>query len=174
MAYRKDWAAAPQVAADGYVGAVKMPGRRVHLTVSDIGTAGNTIGAFTVPAGFVVTGCIVVYSAMDEGAFVQASAMTVAEDASIATVIAGVSVVGGSAGPYTFTETADPDNKFTVTGSNLLSSAAFDYETATSHQITITADDGVEPVVTTITITVTDVSEGGGSEDLPHFTIMFK
>jgi len=159
MAYRKDWAAEPQVAADGFVGAVKMPGRRVSLTVSDLSTAGNTIGAFTVPAGFVVTGCIVVYSAMDAGAFIQASATTVAEDASIATVIAGLTVVGGSAGPYTFTETADPDNKFTVTGTNLLSSAAFNYEAATSHSVTITADDGIEPVVTTIVITVTNVFE---------------
>jgi hypothetical protein len=42
-------------------------GRRVALTTTDLGTSANTIGAFTVPAGFVVDGCAVAYSDMDGG-----------------------------------------------------------------------------------------------------------
>lgn len=89
---------------------------------------------------------------------------TVAEDASVNDVIGVLSVANGS-GSYTFTKTADPDSKFNINAANLRVDAALDYETATSHLVTIEADNGVDdPISRQFTITVTDVAEGGGGE----------
>lgn len=71
-----------------------------------------------------------------------------------------MSVVNGS-GSYTFTKTADPDGKFAVSGSNLNTAAALDYETKTSHSVTIQASNGVDtPISRTFTVQVTNAIEG--------------
>jgi hypothetical protein len=66
MAYRKDWIQ-PQVGPMGFANTQKTIGRVVTITTADNVTA-NTIGAFKVPAGFTVTGIIVVATDMDSGA----------------------------------------------------------------------------------------------------------
>lgn len=87
---------------------------------------------------------------------------SVAEDAAVGTDIGTFSVVNGS-GTYTFSITADPDNKFDTVGANdsiLETTAALDWETATSHPVTIEADNGVDPpLVRVFTINVTNVFE---------------
>lgn len=65
MAYRKDWGQ-PQSGNQGFARTMKTFGRVVTLTVADLVT-GNTVGAFTVPQGFVVTGIIAVATDMDTG-----------------------------------------------------------------------------------------------------------
>lgn len=65
MAYRKDWTQ-PQVGGQGFARTNKTIGRTVAISVAD-NVTGNTIGAFTVPAGFVVTGIIAVATDMDSG-----------------------------------------------------------------------------------------------------------
>lgn len=92
-------------------------------------------------------------------ASISLSASSVDEDASLSTVIGTLSVVNGS-GSYTFSITADPDSKFDLDGADLINDAAFDYETATSHSVTIEADNGVDdPISDTFVITVTNVYE---------------
>jgi hypothetical protein len=88
------------------------------------------------------------------------SALSVDEDASVNDVIATIAVSFGS-GPYTFTITADPDSKFQIANDDELQVAdTLDYETATSHSVTIEADNGVDPVISkTFTITVNNVIE---------------
>ena len=91
---------------------------------------------------------------------IRLSSTSVAESVTNPTTIGTLSVVNGS-GTYTFTETADPDSKFAVSGSNLNTAATLDYETATTHSVTIQADNGVDtPLSRTFTINVTDVAEG--------------
>lgn len=98
------------------------------------------------------------------------SASSQAENTSTNTTIGTLSVANGS-GSYTFTETADPDNVFTVTGTSLKNSAVLNYEVATFHLVTIQADNGVDtPLTRQFTILVTDVNEapvitsnGGGA-----------
>lgn len=83
---------------------------------------------------------------------------TVAEDLASGEVVGALSVKNGKGGSYTFTITADPDSKFAIDGSNLETDAALDYETATSHSVTIQADNSAGHVFSqTFTITVTDV-----------------
>lgn len=65
MSYRKDWGQ-PQVGGQGFARNTKTIGRLVTLSATDLVT-GNTVGAFTVPAGFVVTGIIAVPTDMDSG-----------------------------------------------------------------------------------------------------------
>lgn len=65
MTYRKDWGQ-PQVGGQGFARTRKSIGRTVALAAADLVT-GNTVGAFMVPAGFVVTGIIAVPSDMDSG-----------------------------------------------------------------------------------------------------------
>lgn len=106
-------------------------------------------------------------SALSGGASGPAIALTsasVAEDATSGTAIGVLSVTNGS-GTYTFTKTADPDTKFAINvdGVTLETAAALDYETATTHSVTIQADNGVDPVIErTFTIYVTDVAEPTG------------
>lgn len=65
MTYRKDWGQ-PQVGGQGFARTRKSIGRTVAISVAD-NVTGNTIGAFVLPAGFVVTGIIAVATDMDSG-----------------------------------------------------------------------------------------------------------
>ena len=66
MTYRRDWSQ-PQIGPMGFVGTKKVCGRVVNLAAADLVT-GNTVGAFKVPAGFMVTAIYAVFSDMDSGA----------------------------------------------------------------------------------------------------------
>lgn len=90
---------------------------------------------------------------------IRLSARTIAEDASVNDVIGVLSVANGS-GSYTFSITADPDSKFAIANDDELQLGdTLDYETATSHSVTIEADNGVDaPISRTFAITVTNVS----------------
>ncbi len=90
---------------------------------------------------------------------IQLSAASVGEDATIGTTIGTLSVINGT-GSWTFTETSDPSNKFTVSGGNLVLSALLDYETATSHSVGIQATNGTDTISATFTISVVNVLEG--------------
>jgi hypothetical protein len=89
------------------------------------------------------------------------SSTSIAEDASVNSVVGILSVSNGS-GTYTFTITADPDSKFAIANDDELQiDATLDYETASSHSVTIEADNGVDdPITRQFTITVTDVADG--------------
>jgi hypothetical protein len=88
------------------------------------------------------------------------SSSTVPESATIGTVVGALSVILGS-GSYTFTLTDDAGGLFAVDGDDLEVAGALDYETASSHSITVEADNGVDPVLTrSFTITVTNIDEG--------------
>jgi hypothetical protein len=101
------------------------------------------------------------------------SASDIAEDALVGDLVGTLSVVNGS-GSYTFTITADPDSKFAIDGDALELADTLDYETATSHSVTVQADNGVDdPITRTFTITVTDVSEGAGAASLYWFLPVF-
>jgi hypothetical protein len=90
------------------------------------------------------------------------TASSILESAVSGSTVGVLSVVGGE-GTYTFTKTADPDSKFALAGTNnanLNTAAALDYETATSHSVTISASNGVDdPIVRVFTIGVLDVDE---------------
>lgn len=92
----------------------------------------------------------------------QLSSTSVAEDASLSTVVGALSVAnlpdGVTVSGYSIT--ADPDSKFDISSSNLITDAALDYETATSHSVTIraTLSEG-DPVDRTFSISVTDVDD---------------
>jgi hypothetical protein len=90
---------------------------------------------------------------------ISLTATTIAEDAAVGDPVGTLSVVNGS-GSYTFSITADPDSKFAIDGATLETAAALDYETATTHSVTIEADNGVDPPLSrTFLIGVTNVFE---------------
>lgn len=92
------------------------------------------------------------------GAVITLSASTQAEGTSTNTTIGTFSVINGS-GVYTFTETLDADNVFTISGSSLKNSAVFNFEAAPTHLITVQADNSVDtPITRVFTIHVTDVA----------------
>ena len=66
MATRTDFTQ-PQAGLQGEARTMKMFGRRVTLSATDLVT-GNIVEAFVVPAGFTVTGILAVASDMDSGA----------------------------------------------------------------------------------------------------------
>lgn len=91
---------------------------------------------------------------------IQLSNVSVAENAANGAI--GTLTVSNGTGTYTFSEIADPDSKFTVTGTSLNKAAAMDYETATSHSVTVQATNGVDtPLTRVFSISVTNVLEGG-------------
>jgi hypothetical protein len=57
MVYRKDWGQ-PQQGAQGFARTMKAFGRKVNLSVVDLGTTNNVIGCFVVPGGFQIVGMI--------------------------------------------------------------------------------------------------------------------
>jgi len=65
MSYRKDWGQ-PQQGPQGFARTQKHYGRTVTITAAD-NVLNNTVGAFVVPAGFVVTSIIAVNTDMDSG-----------------------------------------------------------------------------------------------------------
>lgn len=107
---------------------------------------------------------------------IQLSATSIAEDAADNSVVGTLSVANSPDGvTWTFSIEVgdDPDNKFAIANDDELQiDEPLDYETATSHLVTITATPSVGDVITRqFTITVTDVAEA--EEDLPYFTILF-
>jgi large repetitive protein len=93
------------------------------------------------------------------GPAIALTSASIAEDAIVGDAVGTLSVTNGS-GVYTFTITADPDTKFAIDGSALELGATVDYETATTHSVTIEADNGVDPPISrTFTIYVTNVFE---------------
>lgn len=105
------------------------------------------------------------------GARITLDSLSIAEDQTQGTLVGNLAVVNGS-GSYTFTLTDTSSNAFQLDGvdSSLLEvgSAGLDYETATSHTITVEADNGVDdPISRNFTINVIDVDEGGGLEGQP-------
>ncbi len=86
------------------------------------------------------------------------SALSIAEDASNGAVIGELSVPDGT-GTYVFTIVDDPDDEFALEGDALDKSGILDYETATSHDVQIQADNGIDaPLLQIFTIAVTNVA----------------
>lgn len=91
------------------------------------------------------------------------SATTVSESATIGTVVGTLSVSPVGAGGWAFTETSDVSNKFAVNLSTgvVTTTGTLDYETASSHSLSVQASDGTTVLTKTVTITVTNVLEAG-------------
>jgi len=95
------------------------------------------------------------------GAVILVTNTTVLESATIGVNVGVLSVAGGT-GTYVFTLTDSAGGKFVCAGTNgtlLNVAAALDYETATSHSITVSANNGGTPITRTIVITVQNVVE---------------
>ncbi len=90
------------------------------------------------------------------------SASSISESASVGSVVATISSDGTA--PVTFSEIADPDGKFTVSGTQLQLAAALDYATATSHSVTIRATNAAGNFDEQFTITVTEAAALGSPE----------
>ena len=79
---------------------------------------------------------------------VRMSDVSIPEDAAIGDLVGLLSVQNPS-GSYTFTMTSSAGGKFALDGvddTRVEVAGALDYETATSHSITIEADNGVDPI----------------------------
>ena len=90
------------------------------------------------------------------------SASSIAENATIGSTVGALSVANvPDATGWTFTKTADPDNKFAILGSNLNTAAALDFETAQFHSVTVQATKaGQDTITRTFSIAVTNVLDG--------------
>jgi len=155
--YNGDWSALFD--QDG-IAAGDWNGRLLAWINSTLGTSYTEINgamqAFAVDQGFTSWGAM---NTVVLGPVVQLSALTIAEDAIVGDAVGTLSVTNGS-GSYTYTITADPDTKFAIDADALELGATVDYETATSHSVTVEADNGVDdPVSRTFTVFVSNVFE---------------
>lgn len=90
------------------------------------------------------------------------TAGSVSEDTATTTILGTLSATDPEGGNIIFTIQSDADSKFSITGASLKLANALDYETATSHSVTIRASDPSGAYLDrTFTVTVTDVVEGG-------------
>jgi hypothetical protein len=111
------------------------------------------------------------YTVLDDliDANIVLSAYSIAEDASAGDLVGNLSVTDGT-GSYTFSITVDADSKFVLDGvdnTRLELENTLDYETATFHKVTISADNGVDdPTVQELTVNVTNVVEAASLVDL--------
>ena len=97
------------------------------------------------------------------------SAAAVAEDAALGTVVGTLSATDPDTGDViTFSLVDDAGGLFGVSGSNLIVAGVLDYETATSHNITVRATDSHAVAYDEVfAVTVTDVSEAPPAQDPP-------
>ena len=96
---------------------------------------------------------------------------TVPEDTAPSSSLGTFSVSGGS-GSYTYAITAgNGAGKFSVSTATLVLAGALDYETTTSYALTVTADNGVDPVLTlSLTLNVGDVLDTAATLTSPTGT----
>lgn len=88
------------------------------------------------------------------------------ESASIGTFIGNLTAQNG-VGPFTWTITNDPDNKFQIDGNDLEVGAALDYDTAQTHNVTIQVEDANNDTFEkTFLITVNEVAVGAGDKEV--------
>jgi VCBS repeat-containing protein len=74
--------------------------------------------------------------------------------------VVGALTVTGATGTPTYSIDSDPDSKFAIDGTNLETADTLDYETATSHVVTISVSGMTpQPLARLFTITVTNVFE---------------
>jgi hypothetical protein len=85
------------------------------------------------------------------------SVTTVTESAQTGSIVATISAAGSPA--PTFTKVADPDNKFSISGSNLVLANSLDFETKTSHSVTIAATNTYGTYTEAFTINVTNADD---------------
>jgi len=117
------------------------------------------------------------------GPTLQLTGNFVAENAAVNTTVGTVSVTSGTTGTPTYTLTDSASGKFNLLGSTLRTNAALDYETATSHNVTVSVS-GLTPAVAnaTFTVIVTDVASvvvdapvldllTDGTDNTPDFTL---
>jgi hypothetical protein len=143
-----------------------------HLTMSEAALLAGIVNAFDADAdaSHLTWSVGQLYAGLWEGAAegvtrINLSNLSIPEDASIGDLVGTMSVSGGS-GTYTFSLTDDAGGLFAIDGADLEVAGALDYETATSHGITVEADNGVDtPISRGFTINVTDVVEGPADED---------
>jgi hypothetical protein len=84
---------------------------------------------------------------------------TASEGATIGTTVGVLSILNSYTGSPVYTLADSAGGRFAISGANLNTAAVLDYETATSHSITVSVS-GITPAAAngTFTITVTDVS----------------
>ncbi|MDA9626105.1 cadherin domain-containing protein [Pseudomonadota bacterium] len=98
----------------------------------------------------------------DEPASIAAilSASSFAENAAVGVDIASVNASDPEGGAVTFTLSGAGSDNFTIDASgNITLASGLDYETATSYELTVVADDGTYASTKVITISVADVNE---------------
>lgn len=107
---------------------------------------------------------LLVVASGSSGAAISIDNASIAENSAIGSFIGNLSVRNGS-GSYTFSLTDDAGGLFALDAGDdtlLEVAGALDYETATSHVITVEADNGVDaPLSQDITIVIIDVLETG-------------
>ncbi|QNH71384.1 cadherin domain containing protein [Rhizobium phage AF3] len=85
---------------------------------------------------------------------------SITETAEDGTIIGNLFVTGGF-GSYNFSIVSDPDSKFILSGSSLMKNGLMDFETKTTHVVTIRANNGAGSIVDqAFTITVLNSLEG--------------
>ena len=88
---------------------------------------------------------------------IMLSVTSIDENAGLGSIVAGI-IANGNPAPA-FSIISDPDNKFDVSGSNLILDGALDYETDTSHNVTIRATNSAGSHDQVFIIQVNDVVE---------------
>ncbi|QGZ14232.1 hypothetical protein PP940_gp030 [Rhizobium phage RL2RES] len=99
------------------------------------------------------------YAGNYTGSIVVLSNSSVAESAIVGATIGSLSVFKGR-GTYVYTISEDLDDKFVISGSSLNLKNTVDFETKTSHSVTVRASNDVDHFVERkFEIAVTDVAE---------------
>ncbi|MEM9148043.1 MAG: DUF4214 domain-containing protein [Pseudomonadota bacterium] len=86
----------------------------------------------------------------------------VAEDAAVGAVVGRLSATDADGDALSYRLTEDAGGRFAIEGNQLVVAAGLDFETASSHSLTIEADDGYGGTVSqTVSVNVEDVFEPG-------------
>src|SRR5438552_14627427 len=103
---------------------------------------------------------------------ISLSRSTVPDDLAVGLDIGTLSTTDADAGDtFTYSIVSDPSGKFAISSDRLTLAVALDYETATSHSVTVrSTDSGGATKDQAFTITVTDIVEDTYNPDLDQST----
>jgi hypothetical protein len=98
---------------------------------------------------------------------INLSNISILESASIGATVGNLTAIGGL-GPYTFTITDDPDNKFAISGNDLTIDNALDFDVADEHNVTIQVEDANNKI-TTKSFLITVIEDVAAEDYLVRF-----
>ena len=144
-----------------------------YLTLKYLDLNTNTEGTINTTSGVYIGNIVFEKPSNSAPTNISLSSSSVNENVATGTTIGALSTTDSDSGDnHTYTlvsGTGDTDNSsFSISGTNLLTNTALDYETKNSYSIVVQTSDGTATYSKTFTISITDVDEDSDGDGITN------